>query len=420
MRILRPLSAIGVAILASVAAGAGSARAEDAAAAPPDDCRRALVAFQKLMLPGDGLTCDQLGRWLRQSRLTAPSEHPPMLSSGGRRPAMAVALRAASPPPARRAVRRGDLGPGRRPGGTTVWTAGLTSYRLGDYDAALAGFERIAADASADESLRARAAYWAARAARALGLDGQADGDLRRAASSPSTFYGMLAQRELQPWDQGSGWAAGEDTDPLPIPRLDPQGGFTLDRALVYAIVRNESGFNPEAVSRAGAVGLMQLMPGTAAFVTGDGGLRADASPLREPSFNLRIGQDYFSSLRRQVTGGDLYRAVAAYNGGPELVSRTERAVGRDDPLLTVESLPYAETRDYVRRVVASYWTYQRQFGEASEPATPASDAPVLRPASRPPAASGPVDASWWALILSRRAPARGGALAELAASPLR
>jgi soluble lytic murein transglycosylase-like protein len=150
-----------------------------------------------------------------------------------------------------------------------------------------------------------------------------------------------------------------------PAPPLEPKAGFTLDKAMVYAIVRQESAFNPLAVSPKGAVGLMQLMPGSAARAAGDDKLRTDTAPLLDPATNLRVGQDYFTWLMQNGTGYDLIKTVAAYNGGPGLVAKTSQMLGRDaDDLLLMECLPAAETRAYVQRVMAGYWSYRRQFGE--------------------------------------------------------
>lgn len=153
----------------------------------------------------------------------------------------------------------------------------------------------------------------------------------------------------------------------FPTPRLSPRGGFTVDKALVYAIVRQESGFRPDATSHAGARGLMQLMPTTAAYVTGDDRLR-DPAVLADPAENLRVGQDYFKYLlNNQSPQGDLLRAVAAYNGGPGAVMKAATSAGGDsDPLMLIEMLPAQETRDYVEKVVAGYWIYRRIFGEES------------------------------------------------------
>ena len=150
-------------------------------------------------------------------------------------------------------------------------------------------------------------------------------------------------------------------------PELLPLGGFTLDRALVYAIVRQESRFNPQAISRVGATGLMQLMPGSAAIAAGDDRLKRDSTPLFDPALNLRLGQDYFAWLLEKGVGHDLMRAVAAYNGGPGAVLKTLQILGSDaDPLTVMESLPAAETRAYVQRVMAGYWTYRKIWGQDS------------------------------------------------------
>lgn len=158
---------------------------------------------------------------------------------------------------------------------------------------------------------------------------------------------------------------SGFDPEDYPTPRLTPSGGFSVDRALVYAIVRQESRFDPSAVSRVGAIGLMQLMPTTAAQAEGDDKLAADASPLYDPGFNLRAGQDYLRILLERASDGDILRAVAAYNGGPGALFRAQELAGDADPLLLMESLPAAETRGYVEKVMASYWIYRRMFGEA-------------------------------------------------------
>lgn len=153
--------------------------------------------------------------------------------------------------------------------------------------------------------------------------------------------------------------------DDHPTPLLEPRSGFTIDKALVYAIVRQESRFNPMAVSPAGAVGLMQLMPEAAARAAGDDKLKADMSPLFDAAFNLRVGQDYLTWLMERGVGYDLLRVIAAYNGGPGTLQRTANMLGDDtDSLMLIESLPAAETRNYVEKVLAGYWTYRRMWGQ--------------------------------------------------------
>ena len=147
-------------------------------------------------------------------------------------------------------------------------------------------------------------------------------------------------------------------------PVLEPKNGFTVDRALVYAIVRQESAFNANAVSHAGALGLMQLLPASAALATGDKTYRTRPRILFNPAINLRAGQDYLSYLMDRGVGSDILRTVAAYNAGPGAVLKTINMVGDEDPLLLIECLPALETRNYVEKVMTAYWTYKRMFGE--------------------------------------------------------
>jgi len=290
------------------------------------------------------------------------------------------------------------------------WVAGLAAYRLQNYTDAFSRFQSVAEDAAEDSWTRAGAAYWAARAAVAAGLDALERPYLQMAADRPWTFYGMIAERQLglsptvtftQPVvapdvrlaeagdllaqlirvSSTEAAATGEmapiaDIDGFrpadyPSPDLAPQGGFTIDPALVYALVRQESRFNPLAVSSAGAVGLMQVLPSSAAYITGDDKLN-DRTLLQDSALNLRLGQDYLTYLSQSLVGDNMLLIVAAYNGGPGAVQKTYDRVGRDaDPLMLIESLPAKETREYVEKVMAGYWIYRRQFGQD----TPSLDA---------------------------------------------
>jgi soluble lytic murein transglycosylase-like protein len=158
-----------------------------------------------------------------------------------------------------------------------------------------------------------------------------------------------------------------------PLPRWQPEGGFEVDRALIYALVRQESRFEPSARSRAGATGLMQLMPVTASFVSGRSFTSDNASQLHDPQLNLTLGQQYVSHLlERPEVDGNLFYMLAAYNSGPTQVARWKRGMGlTNDPLLFLESLPASETRDFAERVLANYWIYQLQLDKN----TPSLDA---------------------------------------------
>jgi soluble lytic murein transglycosylase-like protein len=152
----------------------------------------------------------------------------------------------------------------------------------------------------------------------------------------------------------------------FPLPRLEPLGGFRIDPALLYALARQESNFDPRAVSPAGARGLLQIMPATASYVTGDASLRgAGASRLHDPGFSLEVGQRYVHYLAgAEPVGGDLIRLLAAYNNGPGNLSRWLPAVRhRDDPFIFIESIPVGETRLFVQRVLAYSWIYAARLG---------------------------------------------------------
>ena len=158
-----------------------------------------------------------------------------------------------------------------------------------------------------------------------------------------------------------------------PVPRWQPIGGFKLDRALILAIIRQESYFNPRAKSRRGARGLMQLMPRTAAFIGDDKGLRRDRDQvLHDPAFNMTLGQSYIDHLLgQQLVRGDLFLLLAAYNAGPGSLARWRRKVDfRDDPLLFIESIPSPETRGYIESVLTNMWMYRLQLRQS----TPALD----------------------------------------------
>ena len=149
-----------------------------------------------------------------------------------------------------------------------------------------------------------------------------------------------------------------------PTPALQPAGGFTIDKSLVYAIVWQESRFNSLAVSPVGAVGLMQLMPPSAASMAGDPTLQSEPIHLFDTGQNLQLGQAYVRWLENNAGHYDLLRTIAAYNGGPSTLARTESALPPGaDSLMVIESFPFSESRAYVKKVVAAYWCYRRQFG---------------------------------------------------------
>jgi soluble lytic murein transglycosylase-like protein len=156
----------------------------------------------------------------------------------------------------------------------------------------------------------------------------------------------------------------GYDGAMYPIPPWSPSEGYLIDRALVYAFMRQESAFNPKARSYVGAMGLMQLMPGTARIVsTKYAPELAGANPY-DPAINMSLGQQYINSLLGDVDN-NLVRTMAGYNGGPGNVARWDNSLNASqDPLLYIALIPLNETRDFVQRVMANYWMYQIRLGE--------------------------------------------------------
>lgn len=159
----------------------------------------------------------------------------------------------------------------------------------------------------------------------------------------------------------------GFDNAAYPIPSWTPDGGFTVDPALIFALIRQESKFNPKAKSWAGARGLMQLMPSTASFVAKDRKYRASSFPyLFNPTLNMQIGQKYIEMLRDDAKiQGNLVSMVAAWNGGPGNLNKWRRTMKyQDDPLLFIEAIPSRETRGFVERVLANLWVYRDRLGQ--------------------------------------------------------
>jgi len=159
----------------------------------------------------------------------------------------------------------------------------------------------------------------------------------------------------------------GFDNAAYPVPSWEPDGGFTVDPALIFALIRQESRFNPKAKSWAGARGLMQLMPSTASFVAKDRKYRVSKTPyLFNPTLNMQIGQKYIEILRDDAKiKGNLVAMVAAWNGGPGNLNKWRRTIEfQDDPLLFIEAIPSRETRGFVERVFANLWVYRDRLGQ--------------------------------------------------------
>ncbi len=319
------------------------------------------------------------------------------------------------------------------------WLSGWIALRfLRDEQVALRHFARMHERVRHPVS-RARAAYWAGRAASSAGHAVAARKWFRRAARHATTFYGQLAAAQLpaenrptlppEPSptaDQKSRFKNKElvhavhllkaiERQDLVDPFIDRlareasapgewvlvarlakgvsrpdlavrvskralRAGVILgacgypslaiddfappDPALVHAVVRQESAFDPKAVSYRGALGLMQLMPSTAVKVARR--LRLPYSQRRlvlDPAYNLALGRAYLAKLLEDYDGSAIL-AIAAYNAGPSRVRRWLQRYGPPGPssheaVDWIESIPLYETRNYVQRVLENLTVYR-------------------------------------------------------------
>ncbi len=149
-------------------------------------------------------------------------------------------------------------------------------------------------------------------------------------------------------------------------------GGGNTEPALVFAIIRQESAFEPDAVSPAGARGLMQLMPGTASGVAGKNQLQPYSVQrlTADGVYNILLGRTYFETLVGDF-GGSYPLAIAAYNAGPGRVRQWLREygdprAGNVDMVDWIENIPIGETRTYVQRVLENLQIYRGQSGRNS------------------------------------------------------
>ena len=176
-----------------------------------------------------------------------------------------------------------------------------------------------------------------------------------------------LAQLAMQLYERIYPEGGGYDAAGYPVPYWRPEGGFTVDPALLFALARQESRFDPEAVSRAGARGLMQVMPATARHVVRRRAEGFADQRLSEPETNLAVGQTYIELLvTEEDVGQDLFRLAAAWNGGPNNLKKWEfeGTTAGDDPLLFIETIPFGETRNFIERVLANYWIYRNRLNQ--------------------------------------------------------
>lgn len=157
-----------------------------------------------------------------------------------------------------------------------------------------------------------------------------------------------------------------------PVPDHKPTRPHQVERAFVYAITRQESEFNPNAVSRVGARGLMQFMPATAKNEARLRGMPYEQSWLTsDPAYNMTLGGLHLDTLLAQF-GGSYIMTAAAYNAGPSRPSQWVRdygdpRLGQIDPIDWVEFVPFSETRNYIQRVMENIQVYRHRLSGQPE-----------------------------------------------------
>jgi len=320
------------------------------------------------------------------------------------------------------------------------WTAGLASWKLGNYEQAAEYFEDVAGYRQTYPLLRAASAFWAARTHLKLGNYEKVGDYLELASEYPRTFYGFMAMRLLgqdltHVWDKPatdqddivgdfshpalerfyalrqigqdewakrelaklyieadkdakgvllmiseqngfddellaiSGELAGNEEMRYPAPHWVPTDGWKADKALVFSFVKQESCFNTRAQSAVGATGLMQIMPDTGRELAKSMQFPWSISRLKEPEYNLSLGQNYLLKLmdNGEVNYNLIFLAVA-YNAGPGNLAKWKKRMDyQNDPLLFIESIPSKETRSFVERILVNYWVYRSLMGQSMQ-----------------------------------------------------
>ncbi len=146
-----------------------------------------------------------------------------------------------------------------------------------------------------------------------------------------------------------------------PRPYREIVEGSGQEPCLVYALIKTESGFDEEAVSAAGAVGLMQLLPSTAEFICARENIEFQAKKLKDGAYNVTLGCKYLAYLRGKFSDRDT--ALAAYNAGEGTVAKWLADPECSADGVTLTAVPYAETRDYLKKIAKFEKIYEFYYG---------------------------------------------------------
>jgi soluble lytic murein transglycosylase len=184
-------------------------------------------------------------------------------------------------------------------------------------------------------------------------------GDYHRANELVVTAYGDSLARGLQPGRESLWWLAWPPAYRATIAEVFPKDA-SIEPELVWAIMREESHYRVDARSAVGAMGLLQLMPTTAAQLAKENGMpNFVAEDLFTPRTNITLGSAYLDQLSTRFDGR-MSAAIGSYNAGPRRVSSWLRGDAKElEDDIWVENIPYDQTRSYVKRVLRSLHVYK-------------------------------------------------------------
>ena len=223
--------------------------------------------------------------------------------------------------------------------------------------------QTIAFDASAE--LEFRAAYSATGVLRLLWAAAQAAVDAGRLTVGVATARQVFPQLEARKIEEVP-LTAWRTVYPLPFETLLKRAAARnhMDPMLVAGVIRQESVFQPDAVSRAGAMGLMQVLPKTGRTLAGRLKLRYARTRLFDPEYNLLLGALYLADLLK--TQGSAEAALAAFNAGEDRVAAWQAERRYEEPAEFVESIPFTETREYVQIVMRNAELYRLLYAKGA------------------------------------------------------
>jgi len=220
----------------------------------------------------------------------------------------------------------------------------LALLQIGERDAAEQHLQYLIAPGSSDQLLHAVHAIASVA-------------ELPRASMQVSA---LLASRDITEIDPNI-----ISTAQYPLPDWEPTGGWSIDRALLFAITRQESAFKTNAKSNKGASGLMQLMPKTAKLTARNQDMDMADLDITDPNDNMFLGQQHIVDLLAlPAVDNNVIKMLVSYNAGPGAMIKWEKQFQTDDPLLFIESFPASETRTYVKRVLANLWLYRARLNQ--------------------------------------------------------